>query len=151
MVLRALSILQSLLIIAIFIGIPCGRARCYNPAGLGLRCPRLSSSACLDTLYVKGRNCTPIRQKPCFIVLNNKKPSSCTLKHGCAMAAIGSISGRWSGNEPALFRVCPSRVCPRERRNVIKWRRVKLGNNFTRALRFGKLLQFGQNASEIIP
>ena len=94
MVLRALHILQSLLIIAIFIGIPCGRARCYNPAGLGLRCPRLSSSACLDTLYVKGRNCTPIRQKPCFIVLNNKKPSSCTLKHGCAMAAIGSISDR---------------------------------------------------------
>ena len=33
---------------------------------------------------------------------------------------------------------------------VIKWRRVKLGNNFTR-LTLGKFLLFGQNASEIIP
>ena len=33
----------------------------------------------------------------------------------------------------------------------IKWRRVKLGNNFTCAYRLGKVLQFGQNASEIIP
>ena len=33
----------------------------------------------------------------------------------------------------------------------IKWRRVKLGNNFTRVYRLGKVLQFGQNASEIIP
>ena len=32
---------------------------------------------------------------------------------------------------------------------VIKWWRVKLGNNFTRVL--SKLLEFWQNASEIIP
>ena len=53
---RAVYSSLSPLIIAIFIGIPSGKARCYKPAGLGLRCPRMSSFACLDTFYVMGRN-----------------------------------------------------------------------------------------------